>query len=123
MWGDMKVHREQFESKTAEDQLFEAIATIKTAVEARSFLQDLCTPAEIQAMADRWRVVAMIKVGKPYRQIYDETGVSVTTVGRVARCITMGEGGYNIIYERLENKKNAVKSKVKNRHSKKRAAK
>jgi TrpR-related protein YerC/YecD len=53
-------------------------------------------------MADRWQVVAAIKAGKPYRQIYEETGVSVTTVGRVARSLRLGEGGYKLIYSRLE---------------------
>lgn len=89
------------EQKTAEHRLFEAIATIKTPAEAEKFFHDLCTPAEIQAMADRWRVVPLVKAGKPYREIYDRTGVSVTTVGRVARCIALGEGGYNLIYDRV----------------------
>lgn len=82
--------------------LFRAFAEIRTPQEAQKFLEDLCTPMEIQAMADRWQVVALIKAEKPYRQIYAETGVSVTTVGRVARSLTMGEGGYNLIYERLK---------------------
>jgi TrpR-related protein YerC/YecD len=84
------------------DKLYEAIASITSATEARQFLQDLCTPAEIQAMADRWRVVGLIKQQKSYRQISQETGVSVTTIGRVARCIMFGANGYNAIYQRLE---------------------
>lgn len=86
-------------------QLYEAIAAANTVEEIQQFFQDLCTPAEIQAMADRWRVVPLVKASVPYRQIYDETGVSVTTVGRVARCVMLGEGGYNLIYERLRKKK------------------
>ena len=30
----------------------------------------------------------------PYREIHDRTGVSVTTIGRVARTIERGAGGY-----------------------------
>lgn len=119
----MKFHREQPNTDHHEEALFTAVAAIKNKEEARCFLLDLCTPAELQAMADRWRVVAPIKAGKPYRQIYDETGVSVTTVGRVARCINRGEGGYNQIYARLENQKNAIRNKTKNRHTKKWSAK
>ena len=92
-------------SKKKEDPahgLFKALAVIQTEEEARRFFIDLCTPAEIQAIADRWRVVALIKAGEPYRQIYEETGVSVTTIGRVARCLMLGEGGYTLIYNRLE---------------------
>ncbi len=102
--------------------LYAAIGAITTPEEAKRFFEDLCTPTEIQAMVDRWRVVAFIKAGIPYRQIYDETGVSVTTIGRVARCLMLGEGGYNLIYQRLEKKHENV-NKVKNSHSKKRSSK
>jgi TrpR-related protein YerC/YecD len=103
----MKPHRSKLVKKDSllEQQLLEAFVSLQTLAEAKKFLEDLCTPTEIQAMADRWRVVDLVKAGKPYRQIYKETGVSVTTVGRVARCLMLGEGGYNIIYERLEKKK------------------
>lgn len=119
----MKHHRAHsgIASEDPEHRLYEAIVAIKSIDEARNFFQDLCTPAEMQAMADRWRVVGLIKTGKPYRQIYDETGVSVTTVGRVARCITHGENGYNVIYERLE-KQHEGRIKIKNRDTKKRAS-
>ncbi|HEV2614237.1 MAG TPA: YerC/YecD family TrpR-related protein [Gammaproteobacteria bacterium] len=89
--------------KSSDYGLYEAINAIKTAKEAKDFFEDLCTPAEIQAMADRWRVVEPLKAGKSYRQIYDETGVSVTTIGRVARFIMSGVG-YNLIYNRVKNK-------------------
>lgn len=100
----MKIHKLQSDGKSGqpEKSLFKAIALIQSAEEAQSFFQDLCTPTELQAMADRWQVVAAIKAGKPYRQIYEETGVSVTTVGRVARSLRLGEGGYHLIYSRLE---------------------
>lgn len=98
--------RPQKKAKNPEVALFKALSMIQTAEEAQRFFQDLCTPTEIQAMADRWQVVAFIKAGKPYRQIYEETGVSVTTVGRVARSLSLGEDGYNLIYDRLEKNQN-----------------
>lgn len=100
----------------SEHSLFEAIAQIQDAGEAQQFFEDLCTPAERQAMADRWQVVKPLKEGKPYREIYDDTGVSITTVGRVARCINFGTDGYNLIYERI---KNHAKKKTQNRTAKK----
>jgi len=103
--NNMKVQRSIKENEIVEHLLYEAIALINTASEAKKFFNDLCTPAEIQAMADRWRAVSPIKAGKPYRQIYKETGVSITTIGRVARCIMLGTGGYNLIYDRLMRKK------------------
>ena len=60
----------------------------------KAFLQDLCTPAELEAMTDRWRVVPLLQQGMPYREIHDLTLVSVTTIGRVARTLERGTGGY-----------------------------
>jgi uncharacterized protein YerC len=45
-------------------------------------------------MADRWRVVPLLLKGLPYRDIHDRTRVSVTTIGRVARTLEHGAGGY-----------------------------
>ena len=118
-------HHKMVAEKQGEDpehRLYTAVAAIKTAEEARLFFQDLCTPNEIEAMADRWRVVGLVRAGMPYRDIHQETGVSVTTVGRVARCLMLGEGGYNLIYERTE-KKYHENTKTQNCHSKIRAAK
>jgi TrpR-related protein YerC/YecD len=104
-------------------QLFKAIAVIESAEEANQFFEDLCTPAEIEAMADRWGVVELIKQKIPYRKIYEDTGVSATTVGRVARFITHGAGGYNLIYERLTKRATYEKIQAKNRLTKKREVK
>lgn len=85
----------------AERKLCTAIAALRTPDEVRAFLRDLCTPAEIQAMADRWAVVDPLKRSVPYREIHRLTGVSVTTIGRVARFLTGGHGGYATATERL----------------------
>lgn len=74
--------------------LAKALAALEKPEEVRAFLIDLCTPAELEAMADRWRVVPHLLKGVPYREIHELTGVSVTTVGRVARTLERGEGGY-----------------------------
>lgn len=88
----------------AEKRLCEAVLTLKTNDEVRRFLLDLCTPAELQAMADRWLVVRMLRKGHAYREIHDETGVSVTTIGRVARYLEQGNGGYALVMERMSAK-------------------
>ncbi|WP_119342702.1 YerC/YecD family TrpR-related protein [Facilibium subflavum] len=90
--------------------LFQALASLGNAHEVEKVFEDLCTPAEISAMADRWRAVREIKAQKPYRQIYAETGVSVTTVTRIARCITHGAGGYNLMYDKIKSNKNKENS-------------
>lgn len=91
--------------KPLETNLFEAISNLASPEEARRFLLDLCSPAEIEAMADRWNIIPEIKAGTPYRQIHENTGVSVTTVGRVARVLNNGNGGYDLIYNKLNRKK------------------
>lgn len=89
----------------AEHQLYEAILALRSLEEAKQFFEDLCTPTERQALADRWRVIEPIDAGTPYRAISEQTGVSVTTIGRVARCLALGTGGYRLIYERLKKKR------------------
>ena len=86
----------------AERNLCTALAALKTPEEVRDFLRDLCTPMEIQAMADRWAVVDPLKRAVPYRQIHQLTGVSVATIGRVARFLRGGNGGYEMAAQRLE---------------------
>lgn len=83
------------------DGLVAAMQALESAEEIRRFLIDLCTPAELEAMADRWAVVPELAEGRAYRDIHDRTGVSVTTVGRVARCLSLGAGGYRLAAERL----------------------
>lgn len=91
--------------KKAEAELYDAILSLETPEEVKQFLDDLCTPTERRALVDRWRVIDAIDAQIPYRTIAEQTGVSVTTIGRVARCLTMGSGGYRLIYDRVKNSK------------------
>jgi TrpR-related protein YerC/YecD len=91
------------ETRAAERELCRALAAMDTMEDCRSLLRDLCTPAELEALSDRWRVVKPLLDGKPYREIHDETGVSVTTIGRVARFLDRGFGGYKVALQRLES--------------------
>jgi TrpR-related protein YerC/YecD len=85
----------------AERNLCVALASLKTHEEVRAFLRDLCTPAEIEAMADRWAVVEPLERAVPYREIHRLTGVSLATIGRVARFLRSGNGGYVTAARRL----------------------
>lgn len=90
-----------YDVATTLDALAHALASLKTGGEVRSFLEDLCTPAELESMGDRWKVVPLLLQGVPYRDIHDRTSVSVTTIGRVARTIDRGTGGYTLAARRL----------------------
>jgi TrpR-related protein YerC/YecD len=99
----MKIHRNVTprQEALAERNLYIALAALQSPEECRAFLRDLCTPAEIQAMADRWSVVEFLQRGLPYREIHRLTGVSVTTIGRVARFLADGNGGYEVAVRRI----------------------
>jgi len=86
-------------NESAEDNLCRALLAMRGMGEMRSFLRDLCTPAELEALIDRWRVVPYLLDGMAYREIHDRTGVSVTTIGRVARFLAQGNGGYRAAIE------------------------
>ena len=87
--------------EVAEASLYAALLTLRSEDELHAFFHDLCTPAELEAMRDRWRVVPLLAGDVPYREIHERTAVSVTNIGGVARCLQMGEGGYRTAAERL----------------------
>ena len=91
----------KYDANIAIEGLAQALAALDSAEEIRAFLEDLCTPAELEAMGDRWRVVPQLLQGVPYREIHDRTLVSVTTIGRVARTLERGTGGYGAAARRL----------------------
>ena len=98
----MKPNRQESDTEQAinEEALFRAIVSLRDTAECGNFLRDLCTPAELQALVDRWHVVELLQKNLPYRRIHDLTGVSVTTIGRVARFLTDGFGGYQAALDR-----------------------
>ncbi len=98
----MKPNRETSARRAAREKaaLCDALVAMRGADEMRALLDDLCTPAELQALVDRWRVVQLLDEGLPYRRINELTGVSVTTIGRVARFLADGSGGYRTALER-----------------------
>jgi uncharacterized protein YerC len=71
-------------NRAARTSLAEAFAVMETPDELRALLRDLTTPAELEALVDRWRVVQLLDQGLPYREIHAQTAVSVTTIGRMA---------------------------------------
>jgi len=102
----MKHHNQaqKLQLKSAARSLSEALCQLETAGEVRLFLEDLCTPAELESMVDRWRVAQLLEQGLSYREIHELTQVSVTTIGRVARFMEMGSGGYRTVLDRLVSK-------------------
>jgi TrpR-related protein YerC/YecD len=102
----MKRHdqNQQQDLSAAARTLSEALLSLRSPQEVKEFLEDLCTPAELEAMVDRWRVAQLLDRGYTYRDIRDLTEVSVTTIGRVARFMERGNGGYRTVLDRLGQK-------------------
>ncbi len=73
-----------------------ALLTPRDEAEMNRLLVDLCTPAEIRTLAERWHVARLLDgTDLSYREIHDATGVSTTTVVRVARFLREERnGGY-----------------------------
>lgn len=89
------------------DDLADALVLLGNKAEARALLADLCTPAEIHTLAERWHVAKLLDAGEmTYREIHDATGVSTTTIVRVARFLRQEDnGGYRALLDRTAGKK------------------
>ena len=88
------------------DALFEAILSLQTVEECYSFFEDACTIKEILEIAQRLKAAKMLKNGVNYVDISKETGMSTATISRVNKCLEYGNGGYNIVLERLNKEEN-----------------
>jgi len=83
-------------------ELSDAILALESRQEVERFLRDLCTLAELEAMAHRWAVAQLVDRGLPYLEVAQRTQASTTTVTRVAHWLRHGEGGYRLARGRLK---------------------
>ena len=100
----MALNGKQKQIETRRRELAEALCVVKTADEMERFLVDLCTPAELRALAERWHVARLLdSTDLSYRDINAKTGVSTTTIGRVARFLNEEpHQGYRTILDRQQ---------------------
>ncbi|MFT8888363.1 MAG: YerC/YecD family TrpR-related protein [Ethanoligenens sp.] len=84
------------------DYLFKTILSLENIEECYNFFEDLCTVAEIKAMAQRLHVAKMLRDRHIYSDIVASTGASTATISRVNRCLHYGSEGYSTVLERLE---------------------
>jgi TrpR-related protein YerC/YecD len=86
------------------DALAEAILSLKSGDEITRFLRDLCTRAELEALAHRWLIARLLEEGLPYLAVADHADASTTTVTRVSQWLHHGAGGYRLALERTKAK-------------------
>lgn len=83
--------------------LYEAFAVLETPEEIAMFMQDLCTPQELVAIAQRYQIAKLLSEDCRYAEIVEKTGTSTATISRVNRSLSMvSSGGYAIVFERLK---------------------
>lgn len=83
--------------------LCKILLLLETEKEAYAFLKDLCTPAELQSLAERWQICQHLHQGLSYREIHAKTGASLTTIGRVGRFMKDEPyQGYKLLLKKLE---------------------
>ena len=93
-----KIHTE------AVDSLFEAILSLKNKEECYTFFEDVCTINELLSLSQRFEVAKMLRQKKTYLEISEKTGASTATISRVNRSLTYGNDGYEMEFNRLEDK-------------------
>ena len=79
-----------------------AFLALKTPGEMTRFLRDLLTESEIEEFVKRLETARMLSEKVPYSAIEEKTGLSSTTVARVARWLKRGKGGYALVLSRLK---------------------
>ena len=90
--------------KQKNGELYKAILLLKTEEECYDFFQDLCTVSELRAMEQRFEVASLLHEGMIYNDILERTGASSATISRVNRSLSLGVGGYDKVFERMEKK-------------------
>ncbi|EKE15284.1 MAG: TrpR like protein, YerC/YecD [uncultured bacterium] len=74
--------------------LVKAFLKLKTEKEMVFFLRDILTLPEIEEFANRLEIAKQLLKSVSYQKIAKKTGVSTTTVTRVAHWLFKGCGGY-----------------------------
>ena len=83
--------------------LYEAFAVLETPEAIAMFMQDLCTPQELVAIAQRYQIAKLLSEDCRYAEIVEKTGTSTATISRVNRSLSMvSSGGYAIVFDRLK---------------------
>lgn len=86
-------------------ELFDCILSLENMNECYCFFEDLCTTNEILTLAQRFAVAKLLRQKYTYQEIAEKSGASTATISRVKRSMDDGNGGYDMMMERLKEKK------------------
>ena len=82
--------------------LYDAILALQDKQECYQFFMDLCTPAELQAMEQRFEVAWLLHQEMKYNDILERTGASSATISRVNRSLIGGTGTYDKLFAKMK---------------------
>lgn len=88
--------------------LFQAILELHDMEECYRFFEDLCTIPEIKALTQRIVVAKMLRNKQIYSHIVTQTRASTATISRVKRSMNYGNGSYDMVFSRMEEKDQKV---------------
>ena len=81
--------------------LLEAVLELKNIDEAKAFFRDLLTKNELEEFGNRFLAAQMLERKISYTTIAGKTGLSSTTIARIAKWLNKGMGGYKLIIKRF----------------------
>lgn len=84
-------------------QLVAGILALKNENEAKLFLRDLMTEAEIKEFANRLETASLLSKDVQYNVIIKSTGLSSTTIARISKWLKGSLGGYRLVLSRLSS--------------------
>jgi Trp operon repressor len=74
--------------------LLKLLSSPKDEKEMHMLLDDLLTPKELSAIAERWQLVQLLAAGATQRDIAKKLGLAISTVTRGSRQLQFGSGGF-----------------------------
>ncbi len=80
--------------------LIGAFLSMRTPAEMRRFMRDILTENEIEEFSKRLLTARLLTEKVPYSEIEKRTGLSSTTIARVAQWLRKGAGGYKLVLKR-----------------------
>ena len=92
------------EFKNDLDMLFKAVLELESIDECYKFFEDIATITELKAISQRIQVAKMLKEKRVYTEIAEVTGASTATISRVNKCLNYGQGGYDLVLDRINSK-------------------
>ena len=85
------------------DMLFKAVLELQNIDECYKFFEDIATITELKAISQRIQVAKMLKEKRVYTEIAEATGASTATISRVNKCLNYGQGGYDLVLDRINS--------------------